>query len=86
MRHLIRTRRGRAHLAYSTGAQWVGICGSLITHTTEQGRAISASELPAVPDVCFYCLAIGSEAAMIERRAAEAIMDAGSILPLRVGA
>jgi hypothetical protein len=85
MRYLIRSRRGRAHLAYRADTQWVGICGSLIVHTIEQTRAVSAAELPSLDGVCFYCLAIGSEASMIERRAVEAVLDAGSVLPLSVG-
>lgn len=86
MRFLIRSKRGRAHLAYRANTQWVGICGSLITHTTQQARAIPPGQLTTLADVCVYCLAIGSEVALHERRATEAILDAGSVLPLTVGA
>lgn len=79
MRFLIRSSRDRWHIAYRAGEAWLGLCGSVITRPTERRTAISAAQLSAFDGgrVCFYCLAIGSEASAIEARATEAVMEAG---------
>lgn len=77
-RALVRSGKGRLHVAQSAGSSWLADCGSLITRPQEASRAVSAARLVDLDDaVCAYCRAIGRAVAHEQQLADEAAADAG---------
>lgn len=73
---LVRSGKGRLHLATPAGAAWRAQCGSLIVRPQSIDQSCSPSALAPLDDACAYCRAIGYAVAFAEACAEQAVQDA----------